>query len=509
MKSVLRRAAEVALSSSGYNISDAVTGTINYLIDSWHAKSDARSAAAAQGRVNLPSDLNKHLVNTFLGCSGNEQFKLTKTFPRIFRDRVAYAMHRLVAEQTPFATADFLSTYEFAAYVDGCRDYTIINAGIHTSIDQEISLPVFGSHLLTYQSIPFIVRYDLGYDSMNCDFQILCQDKYKKVAEKFAIELQASMVSNDIYYKKCLTFENGSLAFHNITPTNFSQVVLKAQLKDRIIQNTIGVLESADQLLGLGLCPSRNTLLVSPPGMAKSTMFRSLSTMLEGKATRIWCTGKSITYAEHVTQLFQAARELGPCMIFIEDMDLFGGDRSSSYDSVVLNEFLSCLDGQVENSGVVILASTNDFLSMDEALTNRPGRFDMKVEIPMPDKEDRHLLLNSFFTRYHSMPDASVTREIWNSVLEMTDGMTGAYIQELAKSCVMLATRQGGVQADSQVCVYNSSQLMASVESVLENWRMGQQAKKHHSYNKAANTAPMAGPEVALKAAEASFAYVR
>lgn len=475
MKSLARLAADLVPTT----VSEGVTSTVNYFIDAWWARIDARNASY-EPEIRLPRNIEQHAINSYLGCTGTEQFMLTRSFPQIFIARVAYAMECLVQEGTPFASVDFLPTYEFAAYVEDVPLFRCHNTTVEIAPKKELSLPNFKSYFLQCAGVPVIVRMDLCVNSVSCDFTAISAVEHKAVAEKFMAELSASMVSNDIYYRQCLSFESGSLSFHDITSTSFSQVVMKPNLKEKIIQNTIGVLESADQLLGLGICPSRNTLLVSPPGMAKSTVFRSLSTMLEGKATRIWCTGKSIRYPEHVTSLFAAARELGPCMVFIEDMDLFGGDRSSSHDSVVLNEFLSCLDGQVENSGVVILASTNDFLSMDEALTNRPGRFDMKVEIPMPDKEDRHALLQSFFARYHAQPDASVTAEIWDSVLEMSDGFTGAYMQELAKSCVLLSTRQNGVHEG--VCTFTSSQLTASIESVLENWRMGQKAKKHHYY---------------------------
>jgi len=478
MKSLARLAADLVPTS----VSEGVSSTVNYFIDAWWARIDARNAAH-EPDVRLPRDIEQHAINTFLGCSGTDQFTLNRSYPQIFIARVAYAMECLIQEGTPFSTVDFLATYEFANYVEGSDLFRCYNTTVEVAPKQELSLPNYKSYFLGCGGVPLIVRMDLCVNSMACNFTAITSAENKAVAEKFMAELSASMVSNDIYYRQCLSFESGSLSFHDITSTSFSQVVMKANLKEKIIQNTIGVLESADQLMQLGVCPSRNTLLVSPPGMAKSTVFRSLSTMLQGKATRIWCTGKSIRYPEHVTALFQAARELGPCMVFIEDMDLFGGDRSSSHDSVVLNEFLSCLDGQVENAGVVILASTNDFLSMDEALTNRPGRFDMKIEIPMPDKEDRHALLQSFFARYHAQPDTAVTPEIWDSVLEMSDGFTGAYMQELAKSCVLMATRQNGSQ--DGVCTFTSSQLMASVESVLENWRMGQKAKKHHNYKDA------------------------
>jgi len=228
------------------------------------------------------------------------------------------------------------------------------------------------------------------------------------------------------------------------------------------------------------MCPNRNTILISQPGMAKTTIFRAISGEIHGQATVIWCTGKSINYSEHVTSLFQAARSLAPCIVFIEDMDLFGGNRDSlaGHDSRVLNEFLACLDGAQENSGVVVIASTNDIASMDEALVNRPGRFDVKIEIPLPDLEDRGLMLFKFLKKMHAKQDNTVSKETIQTVLELTEGLTGAYIKELAKCTVIKAVAKNHV-TDGCV-VFSADDMIFAAKQVVENYSIGQRAVSHH-----------------------------
>lgn len=467
MKPFLKRVARVtrSLSKSEYGVSDHIANAVNYLLDSYFEKS------IELGQTPNPDD---KLLSSFVGVGEKDCFVYSGSLPRIQGDRVACALDHLIQSGTWTVCNDSfdLTNTRFQRFLNG--DFSV-SAGVSST------LPKLGTYLLKRDgSAPLVVNFDIACENWDCVFTLLCHKDHAKLANMFMDELKLSMAANDIYFQQCLSFEGGSLKFHSVTPTNWDQVILPDSIKSKILSNSVDVLKNADDLVDIGLCPSRNTLLISPPGMAKSTLFRAISCQLEGFATRIWCTGKSITSPYDVTCLFQTARELGPCVIFIEDMDLFGGDRDESVDSVVLNEFLSCLDGQVENSGVVILASTNDFRSMDEALINRPGRFDVKIEIPLPTKEERHQLMQTFLNRYKTVADASVTPDIWSNMLDMTDGMTGAYIHELVKSIVMSCLSDPSRQSRREFCVFNSGHLSHCVDQVLENWKLGKLAKQHH-----------------------------
>ncbi len=176
--------------------------------------------------------------------------------------------------------------------------------------------------------------------------------------------------------------------------------------------------------------------------------------------------------------MFEAARSLAPCIIFIEDMDLFGGDRSMvGRDNSLLNEFLAQLDGAQANSGVVIMASTNDIESMDEALINRPGRFGVKVEIPFPDDADRRLMLRKFLAALNVVPDQSVTADTVKSVIDMCDGFTGDYVKSVVEAAVIRAVAAG--RSDGGKVTVSSDDLIAAVEQALQNYRIGQKSRKH------------------------------
>jgi ATP-dependent 26S proteasome regulatory subunit len=124
--------------------------------------------------------------------------------------------------------------------------------------------------------------------------------------------------------------------------------------------------------------------------------------------------------------------------------------------------------------GVVVMASTNDINSMDEALINRPGRFDVKIEIPLPDENDRARMLSEFLKKFHAKPDKSITNEAWTNAIRMTDGLTGAYMKDLAKSVVIRSVAAGRCQNNS--IQFSSDDLIGSAEQILKNFSIGKKA---------------------------------
>lgn len=478
------------LPEAEYKIPPPVAGAANYLVDSYFSKIDERAELERRRRgppIYEPADPYTHIRELWFGCDLHKVVTINQTYAAYARDRNVYAFCCLFdGEMSNYSIIPFLDSYEFKYMLQGSSGMRVQSTEVSLSLQTKVVLPIYGNYFVQNRGTGkrLYVHFDFCYESPGCVVSVMAGPEDAEEASSFFHALQASMVANDIYYKKCLMFEGGRLDFSAVTRNHWSQIVLKPQLIDSIRQNTTMVLQQMEKLSNLGMCPNRNVLLISPPGMAKTTIFRALSTECEEKITCIWCTGKSINRADDVTQLFQAARDLAPCIIFIEDMDLFGGDRSNTgygRDLPVLNEFLACLDGQQENRGVVVMASTNDFASMDEALVNRPGRFDNKIEIPYPDYEDRHKMLSSFLTGYKAQPDVSVTKATWKNALKMTEGLTGAYMKDLAKACVLRAVSDGQVEEDGSYCVFTSDNLMSAVDHVMRNWLLGKRAKKHHT----------------------------
>jgi cell division protease FtsH len=461
------------------------SSVINYGLDSYFSKL-TEFYNTGEPKEKPPADPASEIKELWLGCDSHKFFSLNKSYPSFARSLTAYAFAMLMypfgGKDAPYQVVPFLDGYKWKDLIKNFYEFKIQQEGLRLSNTDTRTLPVFGTFFVLNRTdnTHLIVVIDLCYDSEGCKFTVMSSPQHKQQAENFISHLDASRATNDIYYKKCLSFESGVLDFIEPLNTRWDEIVVKPSIKQEILDNSVCILENVDKLQKLGMSPSRNCLLISPPGMAKTSIFRAISSEAKDKTTVIWCTGKSIKNADDVMGMFQAARTLSPCIVLIEDMDLFGRDRAHSTDNLLLNEFLSCLDGVSDNSGVVILASTNDVDSMDEALVNRPGRFDVKVEMPYPDAADRLTMINTFCNQFNAKCTGRDLKSALKQVIDLTDGLTGAYIKDLVKSAVIAATIKNSFDSDGN-CLLTGDDLLQASESIMKNFKIGQRASKHHT----------------------------
>lgn len=470
------------LSETGYGVTNVISAVTNYFFDSYFAKLDERARSNFVKPKWCPNDPFSHIKEMWLETELYKCVTLNKGYPSFARSLQAWAFSKLfVGDQATWEVVKYLENYEFKDMLKDSFVFRLQSEQISISPTEKLTLPVFGNFFVRSKSndAHLFVSLDLGYESPGCVVTVMGAPHNQGTVEQFLSDFDASIVANDIYYKQCLTFIQGRLDFIDVTKNCWDDVILKEDLKQKIRDNTVNILDHMNDLASIGMCPNRNVMLISPPGTAKTTIFRSVSSEVDKRMTRIWCTGKSINDAQDVTSLFQAARSMTPCIILLEDADLFGRDRSygSGSDNYVLNEFLACLDGMQENAGVVVMASTNDIASMDEALV-RPGRFDMKIELLMPDANERGMMLRKFLTDMHAKFDSTVSIEKLNSVIDILDGLSGAHLRDFCKSVVIRSVSRCPV---SNGCVsINLDDVESGVSQTLENFRLIDKVKKHH-----------------------------
>lgn len=465
----LRKVAE-----SSYQIPAVVSGVVNYALDSYFTK---LNLFERQRYESLPDEDPMVLImEKWIECELHKAVTVDKGYPGYAQAQNAWAFDKMFGENSVYEIVPYVDSFEFKAYVK--KNYRVVQKPCSVSLTDETPLVVYGKFFVRNRltGAQVIVEVDFAYDQMGCSVSAVSSPAYEDEAAAFIRAFDASIRANDIYSGKCLSFTEGILEFTPVIPTTWDDVVLGQDVVDVIRHNSTGVLENMDKLASIGMCPNRNIMLISPPGMAKTTIFRAISNEIDEACTRIWCTGKSIGDSYDVTTLFEAARQLAPCILFIEDMDLFGQNRAklNRSENGVLNEFLANLDGVQDNAGVIIMASTNDVASMDEALVNRPGRFDVKVEMPYPDKSDRAQMLKKFFQTYNALPDRTVTADNWDNVLDMTDGLTGAYLKDLVKAVVIRSIANGGYGDD---CVaFCNDDFVAGADHVVKNFQIAKRA---------------------------------
>ena len=208
----------------------------------------------------------------------------------------------------------------------------------------------------------------------------------------------------------------------------------------------IDFLKAPEKFVNAGAKIPSGVLLEGPPGTGKTLLARA--TAGEANVSFIPVSGSQFIEmfvgvgASRVRQLFELAEENKPCIIFIDEIDTIGRQRGSGYAGgndereQTLNQILTSMDGFNKKNGIIVLAATNRADILDSALT-RPGRFDRKITIGLPDIVGRKQIMNVHFKNKTVRPDDVDFDEF----AALTAGFSGADIANLANEAAILSVR--------------------------------------------------------------------
>jgi ATP-dependent metalloprotease len=224
--------------------------------------------------------------------------------------------------------------------------------------------------------------------------------------------------------------------------TRFSDVQGCEEAKEEL-QELVDFLKAPEKFSTLGGKLPKGVLLVGPPGTGKTLLARAVAG--EAGVPFFYMSGSEFDEvyvgvgAKRVRELFSAARAKAPAIVFIDELDAIGGKRSErdhAYAKQTLNQLLTDLDGFDQGTGVIFLAATNFPEMLDKALT-RPGRFDRRVSVPLPDVRGRVAILS------HHMRNLQVGTDVDVSVLARgTPGFSGAELENLANQAAVYASKR-------------------------------------------------------------------
>lgn len=209
------------------------------------------------------------------------------------------------------------------------------------------------------------------------------------------------------------------------------------------LREVVEFLQDPTRFSSLGGKLPRGVLLVGPPGTGKTLLARAVAG--EAQVPFFYMSGSEFDEiyvgvgAKRVRELFQGARDKAPAIIFIDELDAIGSkrnERDAAYVKQTLNQLLTELDGFSQSTGVIILGATNYPQSLDKALT-RPGRFDRKVDVPLPDVRGRVDILK------HHMRDVKFGDDVDPSILARgTPGFSGADLENLVNQAAIHASKE-------------------------------------------------------------------
>ena len=227
--------------------------------------------------------------------------------------------------------------------------------------------------------------------------------------------------------------------------TRFKDVAGEDEAKENL-QEIVNYLHDPNQYRFIGATMPKGILLVGPPGTGKTMLAKAVAG--ESNVPFLSISGSEFIEmfvgmgASKVRDLFKQAKEKAPCIVFIDEIDAVGGKRNAGNlggndeREQTLNQLLTEMDGFESNNGVVILAATNRPENLDPALL-RPGRFDRRVPVELPDLQGREDIL-----KVHAKKVKTETNIDYNIIARMASGASGAELANIINEAALRAVRE-------------------------------------------------------------------
>ena len=232
----------------------------------------------------------------------------------------------------------------------------------------------------------------------------------------------------------------------NTGDIRFKDVAGEDEAKENL-QEIVTYLHDPGKYKAIGAAMPKGILLVGPPGTGKTMLAKAVAG--ESNVPFISMSGSEFVEmfvgmgASKVRDLFKQAKEMAPCIVFIDEIDAIGGKRNTGKlggndeREQTLNQLLTEMDGFESNNGVVILAATNRPESLDAALL-RPGRFDRRVPVELPDLQGREDILKVHAAKVKTEPGID-----YNVIARMASGASGAELANIINEGALRAVREG------------------------------------------------------------------
>ena len=330
-----------------------------------------------------------------------------------------------------FTSADEKTVYKTAMVPDDGLVQRLLDAGVSTT-GEEIEQTSTLVSILAWV-LPIIIFVALG--------QFMSRKMMEKMGGGNSMMFNMGKSNAKVYVKSA-------------EGIRFSDVAGEDEAKENLTE-VVNYLHDPSKYQEIGASMPKGILLVGPPGTGKTMLAKAVA----GEANVPFFSMSGSEFVEmfvgmgasKVRDLFKQAKEKAPCIVFIDEIDAIGQKRSGGQyggndeREQTLNQLLTEMDGFEGNNGVIILAATNQPDSLDPALT-RPGRFDRRVPVELPDLKGREAILQVHAKKIKIAEDVD-----FNKVARMASGASGAELANIVNEAALRAVRDGrrfATQAD-------------------------------------------------------------
>ena len=323
---------------------------------------------------------NQTIIDRFLGKGRRASDVVIK--PSYYGELLIWALDRYI-KRDDWKVADTL----------GYRDPEPFHVEVHTDYDKHENLIVRGQLLVEKDDAHFVVTVD-AFPRYPATVQVQGPEEQKDKIEAFVKGVKDIAEKENFYRGKKIEFA-GRIRFLNVAGKSWHSIILDRATKGEIKANTIDFLRRGKRWHGFGIPQKRGVLLAGEPGTGKTLICKAL--MSEADAiTCITTSAYQLSEDGYITDLYEMAEDLSPCMVFIEDIDLIGLNREEYHyqQGPALLSLLNVLDGVEEKHEIVTVATTNNWEALDRAISHRPSRFDRVIKLALPSLGQRRELVS-------------------------------------------------------------------------------------------------------------------
>ncbi|GCE16496.1 AAA family ATPase [Dictyobacter kobayashii] len=286
----------------------------------------------------------------------------------------------------------------------------------------------------TYRLAILISSSRNPYGDINIRLEVVARQREE--AENFLSDLRTAMRRHNVYRSHVISINTNNrrlldVQFHHLPAITRDNIILPAGTLEHIERQTLRFAHLSERLKLAKRHIKRGLLLYGPPGTGKTLSAMYIAKQMPDR-TVILVTGQNAGLIEKSCQM---ARLLQPATVIIEDVDLIAEERTSQNQAcnALLFELLNQMDGISDDADILFLLTTNRPDILEPALAARPGRIDLAIEIPLPDRDCRRRLFELY------SDGITLQLQDLDQILDQTKGVSATFIRELLRKAALIS----------------------------------------------------------------------